>query len=160
MTIIRVDPGMKATGYGCLSWIDGRIRLLETGTIEPKAKDLVQNRIHKVYSLLDETLQEHQPDVLVLEKLYSHAKYPTTSSLLGHVRGVICLLSAQRNIELAEHSPKRIRKAITGNGNSTKVQTRKVVADILKINAAQSTLDASDALAMALGYIYMTSRKV
>ena len=159
MRILGVDPGFKATGYGCIE-VGGRaITLLETGTIEPKQKDLIQNRIQKIYTILGDLIEEHQPEILVLEKLYTHYKHPATASKLGHVRGVICLLCAEKNIILVEHSVKRIRKALTGNGNATKGQTRRVVANALKVDEAKLTVDASDALALALGYCAMNRRE-
>jgi len=97
-------------------------------------------------------IENYQPNVLVLEKLYSHSRHPITSSILGHVRGVICLLCAQKDLELVEHSVKRIRKAITGNGNASKLQTQKFVLHVLGIKDRQFSIDASDALALALGY--------
>ncbi len=155
MKIFGIDPGFKATGYGCIK-SDGRsVILVEAGTIEPKENDLLENRIRKIYTILDSLIEEHEPHILVLEKLYAHYKHPVTASKLGHVRGVICLLCAQRNIELVEHSVKRIRKALVGNGSATKVQTRKMVAHTLKIDESKLTLDASDALALALGYVRM-----
>ena len=155
MKILGIDPGFKATGYGCIKVDHRSVTLIETGTVEPKQKDLIQNRIQKIYSILGDLIDEHNPQVLVLEKLYAHHAHPVTASKLGHVRGVICLLCAQKNIELAEYSVKRIRKALTGNGNATKVQTKRVVADLLKIDESKLTLDASDALALSLGYIRM-----
>jgi len=152
MRILGIDPGFKATGYGCIEINNRSVKLIETGTITPKQKDLIQNRIQKVHALLGEIIVEHKPQILVLEKLYAHYKHPATASKLGHVRGVICLLCAEKNIELAEHSVKRIRKALTGNGNATKLQTKKCVADLLKIDEEKLTLDASDALALALGF--------
>jgi len=160
MRILGIDPGFKATGYGCIEIDRKAIQLIETGTIEPKQKDLIENRIQKVYSILGCLIDEHKPQVLILEKLYAHYKHPVTASKLGHVRGVICLLCAQKNIELVEHSVKRIRKALTGNGNATKEQTKRVVADVLKIDGKKLTLDASDALALALGYVRMQSRSL
>jgi crossover junction endodeoxyribonuclease RuvC len=157
MKILGIDPGFKATGYGCIEADRQSAALIETGTVEPRQKDLIQNRIHKIYTILGELIDEHDPQVLVLEKLYAHYKHPVTASKLGHVRGVICLLCAQKNIVLAEHSVKRIRKALTGNGNATKVQTKRIVADLLKIDESKLTLDASDALALALGYARMQS---
>lgn len=153
MIILGIDPGLKATGYGFIDIsVQNKIKLIETGTIEPKQNDLLQNRIFKVFTLLDELILKYNPSVLVLEKLYAHYKHPTTASILGHVRGVICLLCAKNKIALAEHSVKRIRKAVTGNGNASKQQTQRVVGHLLKIDATQLTLDASDALALALGY--------
>ncbi len=155
MRILGIDPGLKATGYGVILHERQVIKLLEVGTIEPKQKDLIQNRLNKIHTILGEIIQQYKPDVLVLEKLYSHYKHPTTACVLGHVRGVICLLCSQNNMELVEHSVKRIRKAILGNGNASKIQTRRVVSDILGVDADKLSLDASDALALALGYVRM-----
>ena len=158
MQILGVDPGLKATGYGFVEGYGRTIKLLETGTIEPKQKDSIQNKLDQIHAILGQLIDQHKPNILVLEKLYAHHKHPATASVLGHVRGVICLLCAQKKIELAEHSVKRIRKAVTGNGSATKIQTRQVVGHILQIPAEQLKLDASDALALALGYIRMNSR--
>lgn len=153
--ILGIDPGVKATGYGFIDYRHDNIKLIETGSIEPKQKDLFQNRIAKVHKILENLIQQYKPDVLVLEKLYAHYKHPATASKLGHVRGVICLLCAQQKITLAEHSVKRIRKAITGNGNASKQQTQRLVAQTLNVDAQELTLDASDALALALGYVHL-----
>lgn len=153
MIIAGIDPGLKATGYGFIKPENGHIRLIETGTIEPRQKDLIQNRIHKIYTILTNLVEQHKPDIFVLEKLYAHYKHPTTAAVLGHARGAICLLCAQKGIELAEHSAKRIRKALTGNGNASKLQVRRMVAHRLNIDETKLTLDASDALALALSYL-------
>ena len=155
MRILGIDPGLKATGYGLIDFESGKVKLQETGVIEPKQKDLIQNRLQSVYKNLDALLLQHQPQVMVLEKLYSHYKHPATACLLGHVRGVICLLCAQRNIQLIEYPVKRIRKSLTGNGNAQKIQTRSVVAHFLRIPEEKLTLDASDALALALAHTYI-----
>jgi crossover junction endodeoxyribonuclease RuvC len=156
MKILGIDPGLRATGYGIVEVNENqKPRLLEVGTVEPRQKDLLQNRIQKIYKNLDDILAEYTPDVMVVEKLYSHYKHPPTACLLGHWRGVIFLLSAHRSVTLVEQSVKRIRQSLLGNGNASKLQVREAVANILKINAGQLTLDASDALGLALGYAFM-----
>ena len=160
MRIVGIDPGLKATGYAFLDCEKGGLKLLEAGTIEPKAREPIQERIHAVYRNLDVLLEQYHPDVLVLEKLYAHYKHPVTAAIMGHARGVICLLCAQRKIGLAEYPVKRIRSAVTGNGNSTKLQTRSVVAHMLKVDATKLTLDASDAIALGLGHIHIMRCKI
>jgi crossover junction endodeoxyribonuclease RuvC len=156
MKIMGIDPGLKATGYGVVEGsANGRVRAVEAGSIEPRAKDPLVQKLLKIHKHLSDILDAHKPDVVVLEKLYSHSAHPMTAAVMGHARGVICLVCAQKSIPLVEESPKRVRKAVVGNGNASKEQTRRVVADILKIDAAQLTLDASDALALALGHVRM-----
>ena len=153
MRIIGIDPGLKATGYGLIDCGQAMVKVVETGTINPSRKDLLPQRLLAVHQLLQDIIDQYAPDVLVLEKLYAHHKHPTTASILGHLRGVICLLCAQKKIQLAEHSVKRIRKALTGNGNATKLQTQRIVGYRLKIDEGKLNPDASDALALALGYV-------
>lgn len=156
MVILGVDPSLKATGYGVIEKADRQVRLIEAGTIEPKSKEPIQNRLNVIYSNLEAVVQEYRPDVLVLEKAYTHHRYHTTGIILGHARGVICLLAARQNIQFEEYSVKRVRKSVTGNGNASKSQTMRFVAKMLGINEQKLTLDASDALAMALGYVHMS----
>ncbi|MFA6378462.1 MAG: crossover junction endodeoxyribonuclease RuvC [Candidatus Omnitrophota bacterium] len=159
MKVLGIDPGTFITGYGVVESKGTSIKLLEAGIVKLKKQDLLQYRIQKVYAHLGDIVTAYKPDVLILEKLYTHVQYPTTASVLGHVRGVICLLCAERNIVLAESSVKRIRKAVTGNGSATKEQTQAMVAHILNIDQEQLTMDASDALALALGYLSLNPGK-
>lgn len=157
MRIIGVDPGLKATGFGVIDIVSGgaRPRVLEVGTIEPKASNSLPEKLFKIHKHLVDIIVRTKPDVLVLEKLYAHQAHPLTASVMGHARGVICLVCVEVGVVLAELSVKRVRKAVVGNGNASKLQTQRVVAGYLKIDPAQLTLDASDALALAMGYASM-----
>ncbi len=160
MRILGIDPGLKTTGYGLIDLKQQKVNLIEAGIVEPKKTDGLPKKVDTVFLNLQKIIEEYNPDLLVLEKLYAHHAHPSTAFILGHVRGVICLLCAQKNVILEEYSVKRIRKAITGNGNATKVQTRRIVAHILKVDEEKLTLDASDALALALGHAHMAVGKI
>ena len=153
MKVLGIDPGLKATGYGVVVCSgEGRVKAIEVGSIEPRPKLLLTEKLLKIHQYLTEIVARQKPDIIVLEKLYSHSAHPMTAAVMGHVRGVICLVCAQEGVLLVEESPKRVRKAVVGNGNASKEQTRRVVANFLKIDPESLTLDASDALALALAY--------
>jgi crossover junction endodeoxyribonuclease RuvC len=155
--VMGIDPGLKATGYGVIACsVEGCVKALEVGSIEPKSKLVLTEKLLKVHQYLTDIVSRQKPDIIVLEKLYSHSAHPMTAAVMGHVRGVICLVCAQQGVSLIEESPKRVRKAVVGNGNASKEQTRRVVANFLKIDPEQLTLDASDALALALAYAGMS----
>ncbi len=160
MRIIGIDPGLIATGYGVVDIQAGGLKVLEAGTIEPDAKSPFEQRLFKIHFHLSNILQAHHPDMVVLEKLYAHHKHPATAPILGHVRGVICLSVAQQKIPLVEHSVKRVRKALTGNGNATKQQAQEFVKRLLNIKSAAFKLDASDAITPALGQAHMLRYKL
>ena len=160
MRILGIDPGLITTGYGVVDIKAGGVKILEAGTIEPEPKALFEQRLLKVHLHITTILCAHQPDIVVLEKLYSHSTHPATVAVLGHVRGVICLCVAQQKIKLVEQSVKRIRKALTGNGNATKIQAQEFVKRVLNIKSPSFKLDASDALALALGQAHMMRYKL
>jgi crossover junction endodeoxyribonuclease RuvC len=160
MRILGIDPGLITTGYGVVEMKAGGVKILEAGTIEPNTKDPFEQRLLKVHLHITTLLQAYHPDVVVLEKLYVHSKHPTTVSVLGHVRGVICLSVGQQKIKLVEQSVKRIRKALIGNGNATKIQMQEFVKRLLNIKSAGFKLDVSDALSLALGQAHMMRYKL
>jgi crossover junction endodeoxyribonuclease RuvC len=167
MRILGIDPGLITTGYGVVDIKAGGVKIfeagtkiVEAGTIEPDAKASFAERLLKIHQHTTTILQTHQPDIVVLEKLYAHSTHPATGIILGHVRGVICLSIAQEKIKLVEQSVKRIRKALTGNGNATKIQAQEFVKRVLNIKSTGFKLDASDALALALGQAHMMRYKL
>ena len=155
MRILGVDPGLITTGYGVVEIASGGIKILEAGTIEPNTHDLFEQRLWKIHRHITTVLKVHNPDVVVLEKIYAHSTHPATASILGHVRGVICLSVAQAKVALVEQSVKRVRKALIGNGNATKAQIQEFVKRLLNIKTTGFKLDASDALCLALGHAHM-----
>jgi len=160
MRILGLDPGLIVTGYGVVDVQSGGVKILEAGTIEPSTHDRFEQRLFKIHQHLTTILKAHNPDVAVLEKIFSHSKHPATSNILGHVRGVICLAVAEANVELVEQSVKRVRKALIGNGNATKAQIQEFVKRLLNIKTAGFKLDASDALCLALGHAHMMRYKL
>ena len=92
--------------------------------------------------------------------MYTHYRHTTTAGLLGHVRGVICLLSSQEKLDFFEYSPTRIRKAILGRGNASKQQIKGMMENIFKLKADSLPLDASDALAMAVAHAHILRSKL
>ena len=155
MRILGVDPGLGITGYGIIDAKNGNLKLVEAGVIRPNRKEDISIRLFNIYSELTELIQEHKPQVLVLEKLYSHYKHPTTAMLMGHARGVACLAAGENSLKLINHSATRVKKALTGNGHASKEQIQRMVAHTLKFSKLPRLSDVTDALALALAYVYI-----
>jgi len=158
MRILGIDPGLDATGYGIIDFDGQNFKVVEAGLVRTSHKRPMEKRLKKIYSALTELIKEFQPKVLVLEKLYSHYKHPTTAILMGHARGVCCLLSGMFDIELINYSPTRIKKAVTGKGNASKDQVQRMVEMLLNLKDAAYPADVTDALALAMGYVYVNQR--
>ena len=78
---------------------------------------------------------------------------------LGRAQGVALAASLYRDIPITEYSPKKVKMAITGNGNASKEQVAAMLKNLLGLKEFPTKyLDASDGLAVAVCH-YFNSNK-
>src|SRR5699024_6979557 len=73
---------------------------------------------------------------------------------LGRAQGVAMAAGLTREIPIVEYSPKKIKMAITGNGNASKEQVAKMLQSLLKLKELPKNLDSTDGLAAAVCHFY------
>ncbi|MFA5145298.1 MAG: crossover junction endodeoxyribonuclease RuvC [Candidatus Omnitrophota bacterium] len=156
MIILGVDPALTVTGYGVIGAENRNLRLLEAGIIKTASKEILPERLDKIYRAVVKLISDTAPDVMVLEKLYVHHRHPTTAYLLGQARGVICLACATKNIPLVEYAATRVKKAVVGRGLCSKAQVQRMVAGVLSLSAIPKYTDVTDALALAIAHSYIS----
>lgn len=166
MRILGVDPGLDTIGYGIIDDGKNGFRLLEAGVITTSSKRPIEQRLRKIHRGIIELTKKFRPKILVLEELYSHYKHPTTAILMGHSRGVVCLTGGELKMPVVSYPAKRIKKAVTGNGNASKEQVQRMVENILGLEENRIPPDVTDALAVAITHSYVrkativTERKI
>jgi len=166
MRILGVDPGLNVTGYGVIeipknfSLGSSEIKLLEAGIIHTRQSSGVAERLTKIYESLLEVVCELGPDVLVIEKLYAHYKHPATAILMGHARGVVCLLSGVKRVPLANMASTHVKKSVTGQGHAAKLQVQRMVQHYLGLKNIPEPPDVADALAIAISYACSLKKEV
>jgi len=133
----------------------GKIKLVEAGVIRTSPRDGIALRLTDIFENITDIIDEHKPGVLVLEKIYSHYKHPATAILMGHARAVVCLACGLKRVRLLNYPSTRIKKAVTGNGRAAKYQVQRTVKELLGLKSLPEPLDISDALAMAVSYVYI-----
>ncbi len=159
MKVLGIDPGLQVTGYGVVSIPADfpkrkDLTLVEAGIVRTKADSGIAQRLKKVHDSLSELISELRPDVLAIEKLYSHYKHPETAILMGHVRGVVCLLSGTHKIPLVSIASTHVKKAVTGRGHAGKPQIQRMVQYHLGLKQLPEPPDVADALAVAIAHIF------
>ncbi len=155
MKALGVDPGLVVSGYGVLEQDGGKIRLVEAGTIDSgPTQDSLPTRLRRLYEELNDLIEEHRPDVMALEQLYSHYEHPRTAILMGHARGVICLAAGVHNIPLHHYAATQVKSALTGNGRASKEQIQQMVRRTFGLLQTPRPPDVADAVAIALCHLY------
>jgi crossover junction endodeoxyribonuclease RuvC len=153
--ILGVDPGSIMCGYGLVT-SDGREACyVASGRIAAPASRPLHYRLRSIYESLLEIIRDHEPDDIVVEKIF-FAKGAKAALSLGHARGIVLLAAATENIPLHEFSALEVKKAVVGYGRAEKRQVQEMVKLILNI---RGTLHADSADALALALCHMNTLK-
>ena len=76
---------------------------------------------------------------------------------LGRAQGVAIAAALQRNIPIFEYAPKKIKMSITGTGEASKEQIALLLSKFMTIPTTISTLDETDAIAIAYCHYLQSS---
>ena len=155
--VLGIDPGTLVVGYGAVAQTAAGLRIVAAGELRQPASLAVPQRLAGLRADLDELLQRIDPDVVVVEEAFAH-KNIQSALRIGEGRGVVLSSAAAIGAEITQLSPASARKRVVGNGAADKTQVARMVAAILGVDEIPGTLDVSDALALALAYIYEHDR--
>ena len=149
MRVLGIDPGLATTGYGLvLSSAQGLV-LVEYGTLETQPGPPLAQRLHRLYHLLGDLTQKHQPDVAAIEELF-FSRNVRTAMAVGHARGVAMLAMAEAGLKVFEYTPLQVKEAVVGYGRASKGQVQDMVRLLLHLERSPQPDDAADALAVAI----------
>ncbi len=155
--ILGVDPGTNTTGFGIIEVVGRNYILVEYGVIQPKStQTLVQKYVH-IFDEISLLVNRTKPDALSVETQFVH-KNVQTAIKLGMARGAIIVAAAKQGVEVFEYSPMEAKRAVTGNGRSSKPQVSHMVKLLLSLPSLPTPEDASDALSIAIAHANQRKR--
>ncbi|MGI6127195.1 MAG: crossover junction endodeoxyribonuclease RuvC [Planifilum sp.] len=149
MKIIGIDPGIAIAGYGVLEQRGNRLIPLDYGCIRTEASLSVPARLKRIYDEARHLFQQHNPDVVAVEKLFFNRNV-TTAFTVGQARGVILLASEEAGVPVTEYTPLQVKMAVVGYGQAEKRQVQEMVRLLLSLSKVPKPDDAADALAVAI----------
>jgi crossover junction endodeoxyribonuclease RuvC len=158
--ILGIDPGLNITGYGILRRTPRGPTLEEAGIVRGGSGGALPPRLNKIHRGLEDVITAFKPTAVAIEQLYSHYQRPRTSILMGHARGVICLVAAQHEIPVFDYAATKVKKLLTGNGRAPKSQMQAAIQRELSLSQLPEPADVADALAIALCHFYLAERKI
>ena len=143
-------------GFGIIG-IDGKkISLHEMGVLKlSKYKDHGQ-RLHYIFEKVSALVQIHQPQAVALEAPF-FGKNVQSMLKLGRAQGVAIAAAMAHGSTIFEYAPRKIKQAITGNGNAYKEQVVAMLERLLTFTHDSRFLDSTDAVAAALCHHYECS---
>ena len=140
-------------GYGALVLRGNQPVLLAAGALGLGRDGPAPARLGGLRQDLDELFRKLRPAMIVVEKAFA-GKNMASAIRMGEGRGVALSCAAVSGAEIREYTPAEIKKALTGNGRAPKQQVAAMVAAQLGEQSEGLRHDATDALAMALTWVY------
>ncbi|MDD5348125.1 MAG: crossover junction endodeoxyribonuclease RuvC, partial [Candidatus Omnitrophica bacterium] len=140
------------TGFGIIECGENQQDLVCAGTMKTDRRQELSERLLSPYTQAIALIRRFKPQVMVIEKVFVHYRHPTTAFILGHARGTFLCAAAACGIPVVEYSATRVKKALVGRGLASKRQVQRMVATLSKGVHLGSSLDVTDALALAIAY--------
>jgi len=147
--VLGVDPGTNVMGYGLIEVRGGQIILLQFGVIHLGKYAGHELKLRKIFERITSLIDEYHPDEVALEAPF-FGKNVQSMLKLGRAQGVAMAAALARDIPIVEYAPKKIKQAVTGNGNASKEQVAKMLMNIFTLDEMPKLFDATDALAVAV----------
>jgi crossover junction endodeoxyribonuclease RuvC len=146
--ILGIDPGSRVTGYGVLSNQGAELEYVASGCIKTHVRGATAERLDEIFTGVSELISEYQPELLAIEKIFM-AKSADSALKLGQARGVAIVAASHQGLPVFEYEARKVKQAVVGNGNATKIQVQHMVKVQLALQGKPQE-DAADALAIAL----------
>ena len=158
--ILGIDPGTNVLGFAIIDADKKNIRVIEIGVVTFAHLGSEQTiKLRYIFEQIQDLIQQHLPTEMAIEQPF-FGKNPQSMLKLGRAQGVAIAAGMVNHLATTEYMPKKIKMAVTGNGNASKEQVAGMLENILHTKFSEKYFDATDALAAAVCHWFQSSRAV
>jgi len=155
--ILGIDPGTTIMGFGLIKVVGKKMEFVQMNELLlSKYKDPYV-KLKLIFERTVELIDTYHPDEIAIEAPF-FGKNVQSMLKLGRAQGVAMAAGLSREVPITEYLPKKIKMAITGNGNASKEQVAKMLQSLLKLKSLPKNLDATDGLAAAVCHYYNSGK--
>ena len=140
-------------GFGLIKVVDKKMQFMQLNELQLKKYDDHYVKLKIIFERTVHLIDNYHPDEIAIEAPF-FGKNVQSMLKLGRAQGVAMAAGLSRQIPITEYSPKKIKMAITGNGNASKEQVAKMLQSLLELKELPKNLDSTDGLAAAVCHFY------
>src|SRR5210317_2327263 len=144
-------------GFGLISVVHKKMELIQLDELMLKKYTDPYVKLKLIFERTIALIDEYHPDEIAIEAPF-FGKNVQSMLKLGRAQGVAMAAGLSRQVTITEYSPKKIKMAITGNGNASKEQVAKMLQNLLKLKELPKNLDAPDGLAAVVCHYYNSGK--
>ena len=139
--ILGIDPGTTIMGFGLIKVVDKKMQFMQLDELMLKKYDDPYVKLKLIFERTVELIDTYHPDEIAIEAPF-FGKNVQSMLKLGRAQGVAMAAGLSREIPVTEYLPKKIKMAITGNGNASKEQVAKMLQSLLGLKTLPKNLDS------------------
>ena len=148
--ILGIDPGTLVMGYAIMEVKGNQLLLIEMNVLKLSSKIEHFERLRIIHNTVDSLISIYRPNHFAIEAPF-FGKNVQSMLKLGRAQGVAVAAAMRAGLGVVEYSPKKVKQAVTGNGNANKDQIWQMLRHLLSIKTEKPQYyDATDALAVAV----------
>ena len=151
--ILGIDPGTTIMGFGIIKVVGKKMEFIQMNELLLQKYDDHYLKLKLIFERTVELIDTFNPDEIAIEAPF-FGKNVQSMLKLGRAQGVAMAAGLSREIPITEYLPKKIKMAITGNGNASKEQVALMLKSLLNLKTLPKNLDATDGLAAAVCHFY------
>ena len=151
--ILGIDPGTTIMGFGLIKVEKNQMHFLQLNELQLSKYSDHYVKLKLIFERTIELIETFHPDEIAIEAPF-FGKNVQSMLKLGRAQGVAMAAGLSRDIPITEYSPKKIKMAITGNGNASKEQVARMLQSLLKFKELPKNLDSTDGLAAAVCHFF------
>jgi crossover junction endodeoxyribonuclease RuvC len=155
--ILGIDPGTNVLGFAIIDADKKAINVIEIGVVTfAHISDDHTVKLRHIFEQVQDLIVQYSPTEMAIEAPF-FGKNVQSMLKLGRAQGVAIAAGMVNHLQITEYMPKKIKQAVTGNGNASKEQVAGMLENILHTKFTEKYFDATDALATALCHWYQSS---
>lgn len=157
--ILGIDPGTTIMGFGVIRVVNKKMHFVQLNELLLSKYNDPYLKLKLIFERTIDLIDQFNPDEIAIEAPF-FGKNVQSMLKLGRAQGVAMAAGLSRQIPITEYLPKKIKMAITGNGNASKEQVARMLQQVLGIPQLPKNLDSTDGLAAAVCHFYNSSNPV
>ncbi len=144
-------------GFGIIKVVGKKMQFLQLNELILTKYSDHYLKLKLIFERTVELIDTFNPDEIAIEAPF-FGKNVQSMLKLGRAQGVAMAAGLSREIPITEYSPKKIKMAVTGNGNASKEQVAKMLQSLLGLKELPKNLDSTDGLAAAVCHFYNSGK--
>ena len=152
MRVIGVDPGTFKLGVGIVDSLVSGLTSVHYCVVTPGRKDPLPQRLDHLCTQIEYLIEQWKPSEMAIEEPFA-SRNVRSALAIGQAQAVTMVAAARHGLPVSGYAPREVKQAVTDYGDSSKEQVQEMVRILLGLGSANFSLDASDALAVAICHV-------